>query len=47
MVKVDSSSHAHAVLTACIVLPILSSAFMVVRVWTRQFVTHSLGRDDC
>lgn len=47
MVKVDSSSHAMVVVTACIVLPILSSVFMVLRIWTRHFVSHSLGWDDC
>lgn len=46
-VIVDSSSHAQVVVTACIVLPILSSVFVVVRIWTRQFITHSLGWDDC
>lgn len=46
-VKVEHSSHDHIVVMACLILPIISTICVIIRVWTRFFVSHSLGYDDC
>lgn len=47
-VIVESSGHARKVVVACILLPIFSTVFVVIRVVTRQLaVGHSLSWDDC
>ena len=46
-VDTDSSTQQHTIVVVCIVSPIVSSLFVAMRIWTRAFVTHSIGRDDC
>lgn len=46
-VKVEGSSHAHVVVMACLILPAVSIVCVMIRVWTRYFVSHALGWDDC
>ena len=47
VVNSDPSSQQHAIVVIAIVSPIVSSLFMSLRVWTRAFITHSVGWDDC
>ena len=46
-IDTDPSTQQHTILVVCIVSPIFSSLFVAMRLWTRAFVTHSLGKDDC
>lgn len=46
-VKVEHSSHDHVVVMACLILPIIALICVIIRIWTRFFVSHSLGYDDC
>lgn len=46
-VDVGESHRAHTIVTACVVLPVLTLVFIVLRIWSRLFVLHSLGWDDC
>ena len=46
-INTDPSTQQHAIVVVCIVSPIVSSLFVAIRVWTRTFVTHSIGWDDC
>ena len=41
------SNYAHAFVVTSIVAPVITVVFVSLRVWTRVFVTHSLGWDDC
>lgn len=41
------TSRAHAIVVTCIVAPIITSLFVLIRVWTRTFVSRSAGWDDC
>ena len=45
-INTDSSSRQYAVLLTCIITPIVSSLFVAVRIWTRVFISGSLGWDD-
>ncbi|KAM0794133.1 hypothetical protein BDR22DRAFT_977972 [Usnea florida] len=45
-IDTDPSTQQHAIVVVCIVAPALCSLFVAMRVWTRTFVTHSLGWDD-
>ena len=48
MVKnTDPSSQQHAIVVISIISPILSTLFVAMRVWTKGFITHSIGWDDC
>ena len=46
-VDIGDSSRAHTIVRACVVLPVLTFVFIVLRIWSRVFVLHSLGWDDC
>ena len=46
-IDTDPSTQQHTIVVVCIVSPIVSSLFVAMRLWTRAFVTHSLGKDDC
>ena len=47
VINTDPSTQQHTIVVVCIVAPIFSSLFAAIRIWTRIFVTHSIGRDDC
>lgn len=47
VINTDPSSQQHAIVVVCIVSPIVSSLFVAIRVWTRAFVSSSIGWDDC
>lgn len=46
VVNTDPSTQQHAIVIVCIVSPIVSSLFVIIRVWTRAFISHSIGLDD-
>ncbi|KAF6240495.1 hypothetical protein HO173_001163 [Letharia columbiana] len=46
VINTDPSSQQHAIVVVCIVSPIVSSLFVAIRVWTRAFVSSSIGWDD-
>ena len=46
-IDTDPSTQQHAIVIVSIVAPIVTTLFVAIRLWTRTFVTHSLGRDDC
>lgn len=46
-IDTDASTQQHAMVVVCIVSPAVSSFFVAIRLWTRTFVTHSVGLDDC
>ena len=39
-------SRAGAINIACITFPMITSVFVVMRIWTRVMITHNLGWDD-
>lgn len=45
--NLHETSRAHAILVTCIVAPIVTSLFVLLRVWTRVYVVRSVGWDDC
>lgn len=47
VINTDPSSQQHAIVIVCIVSPIVTSLFVAIRIWTRIFVTTSMGWDDC
>ena len=47
VINTDPSTQQHTIVVVCIVAPICSSLFTVIRVWTRVFIVHSVGWDDC
>ena len=47
VINSDPLSQQHAIVVICIVSPIASGLCVAIRVWTRAFVTHSVGWDDC
>ena len=47
VINTDPSSQQHAIVIVCIVSPIVTSLFVAIRIWTRIFVTNSIGWDDC
>lgn len=46
-VDVGESSRAHTVVAACIVLPVITLVFILLRLYSRIFIVRSLGWDDC
>ena len=46
-INTDPSTQQHTIVVVCIVSSIVSSLFVAIRLWTRTFVTHSVGLDDC
>ena len=46
-VNPDPDSHAHEIVVAAVVAPIVTTLFVIMRVLTRKFVTRALGWDDC
>lgn len=40
-------SRGHGIIVAAIVCSIFSTLFVAVRIWTRAFVNHAVGWDDC
>ena len=46
-INTDHSTQQHTIVVVCIVSPVISSLFVAMRLWTRAFVTHPLGKDDC
>lgn len=47
VINTDPSAQQRTIVVVCIVAPIISSLFAAIRIWTRIFITHSIGRDDC
>ena len=47
VINTDPSTQQHTIVVVCIVSPIFSSIFVAIRLWTKSFITHSLGWDDC
>ena len=47
VINTDPSTQQQAIVIVCIVSPIVSSLFVAIRIWTRAFVTHAVGWDDC
>ena len=47
VINTDPSTQQQAIVTVCIVSSIVSCLFVAIRIWTRAFITHSLGWDDC
>lgn len=47
VVNTDPSSQQHAIVVTCIVCPIVSGAFVVIRGWTRTLITRTVGWNDC
>ena len=47
VVNIDPSTQQQTIVIVCIVSSIVSSLFVAIRIWTKTFVTHSLGWDDC
>ena len=41
------TSRVHAIIMTCVVAPIIASLFVLLRVWTRFFVSRLIGWDDC
>ena len=41
------TSRAHAIVVTSIAAPIIAFLFVLLRVWTRVFVSRSVGWDDC
>lgn len=46
VINTDPSAQQRTIVVVCIVAPIISSLFAAIRIWTRIFITHSIGRDD-
>lgn len=46
-IDTDPSTQQHAIVVVSIVAPIVTTLFVAIRLWTRTFVTHSVGYDDC
>ena len=46
-INTNPSTLQHTIVVVCIVAPICSSLFAAIRVWTRVFIVHSVGWDDC
>ena len=46
-IDTDPSTQQQTIVVVCIVSPIVSTLFVAIRLWTRAFVVHSLGKDDC
>lgn len=46
VINTNSSSYQHAIVVICIVSSVVSSLLVAIRVWTRTFISHSMGRDD-
>ena len=47
VINTNPSTQQHTIVVVCIVAPIFSSLFTAIRICTRIFITHSIGRDDC
>lgn len=47
VINTDPSTQQHTIVIVCIVSSVVSSLFVAIRIWTRAFVNHSVGRDDC
>ena len=47
VINTDPSTQQQTIVIVCIVSSIVSSLFVAIRIWTRTFVTHSVGWDDC
>ena len=47
VINTDPSSQQHTIVIVCIVSPIISSIFVAIRLWTKSFITRSVGWDDC
>lgn len=46
-INTDPSTHQQAIVIVCIVSPVVACLFVGIRIWTRAFVLHSVGWDDC
>ena len=47
VVNTNPSTQQHTIVVVCIAAPIFSTLFTTIRVWTRIFITDSIGWDDC
>ena len=47
VVNTNPSTQQHTIVVVCIAAPIFSTLFTAIRIWTRIFITHSPGWDDC
>ena len=47
VINTDPSSQQHTIVVVCIVCPVVTSLFVAIRVWTRTFISHWIGWDDC
>lgn len=47
VVNADPSTEQHTIVVVCIISSIASSISVVIRLWTRIFVTHSVAWNDC
>lgn len=46
VINTDPSTEQHTILVVCIVSPVIASLFVAIRIWTKCFITHSIGWDD-
>ena len=46
-IDTDPSTQQHAIVIVSVVAPTVTTLFVAIRLWTRTFVTHSVGWDDC
>lgn len=46
-INTNPSTQQHTIVVVSIVAPIFAGLFTAIRVWTRIFITHSIGWDDC
>ena len=47
VISSDPSTQQHAIVVVCIASSIVSTIFVAIRMWTRAFIIHSIGWDDC
>ena len=47
VINTNPSTQQHTIVLVCIVAPIFSTLFAAIRIWTRIFIVHSIGWDDC
>ena len=47
VINTNPSTQQHTIVVVCIAAPVFSSLFAAIRIWTRMFITHSIGWDDC
>lgn len=47
VINTDLPNQQQTIVVVCIASSIVTSVFVAFRIWTRVFIIHSVGSDDC